>query len=47
MSASSYSPGLEGVVAGQTSISTVGKEHVGLTYRGYSINDLEIGRAHV
>ena len=40
MSASSYVPGLEGVVAGQTAISTVGKEHVGLTYRGYSINDL-------
>jgi len=40
MSASTYSPGLEGVIAGQTAISTVGKEHVGLTYRGYSINDL-------
>jgi len=40
MSASAYSPGLEGVVAGQTAISTVGKEHVGLTYRGYTINDL-------
>jgi 2-methylcitrate synthase len=32
--------GLAGVVAGQTSISTVGKEGMGLTYRGYSINDL-------
>ena len=32
--------GLAGVIAGQTSISTVGKEGVGLTYRGYSINDL-------
>jgi 2-methylcitrate synthase len=40
MSASTYSPGLEGIVAGQTAISTVGKERVGLTYRGYSINDL-------
>ena len=40
MSAATYSPGLEGIVAGQTAISTVGKEHVGLTYRGYSINDL-------
>jgi len=40
MSAPAYSPGLEGIVAGQTAISTVGKEHVGLTYRGYSINDL-------
>src|SRR5690349_12348152 len=32
--------GLAGIVAGETSISTVGKEGVGLTYRGYSINDL-------
>src|ERR1700693_5895657 len=32
--------GLEGIVAGETAISTVGKEGVGLTYRGYSINDL-------
>jgi 2-methylcitrate synthase len=32
--------GLEGVIAGATSISTVGKQGVGLTYRGYSIEDL-------
>src|SRR6267143_6046262 len=32
--------GLAGVVAGETTISTVGKEGMGLTYRGYSINDL-------
>ncbi|HMP80885.1 MAG TPA: citrate/2-methylcitrate synthase, partial [Pirellulaceae bacterium] len=32
--------GLAGVSAGQTAISTVGKEGVGLTYRGYSIHDL-------
>lgn len=32
--------GLAGIVAGETSISTVGKEGVGLTYRGYSIEDL-------
>ncbi|MBY0587033.1 2-methylcitrate synthase [bacterium] len=32
--------GLAGVVAGETAISTVGKEGVGLTYRGYSIDDL-------
>jgi citrate synthase len=32
-----YSPGLEGVVAGETSISTVA---TGLTYRGYAIEDL-------
>ena len=35
-----YSPGLEGVIAGETSISTVGKRGTGLTYRGYSIADL-------
>jgi len=34
------SGGLAGVVAGQTAISTVGKEGMGLTYRGYSINEL-------
>jgi len=32
--------GLEGVIVGDTAISTVGKEGVGLTYRGYSIEDL-------
>lgn len=32
--------GLEGVVVGDTAISTVGKEGIGLTYRGYSIQDL-------
>jgi 2-methylcitrate synthase len=32
--------GLEGVVAGRTAIATVGKEGKGLTYRGYSVNDL-------
>jgi 2-methylcitrate synthase len=31
---------LSGVVAGQTSICTVGKEGVGLTYRGYTIEEL-------
>lgn len=34
------SPGLEGVIAGDTAISTVGKAGKGLTYRGYSIYDL-------
>ena len=34
------SAGLAGVVAGHTAIATVGKEGKGLTYRGYSINDL-------
>lgn len=32
--------GLAGIVAGNTSLSTVGKEGKGLTYRGYSIDDL-------
>lgn len=32
--------GLAGVVAGDTAICTVGKEGKGLTYRGYSIDDL-------
>lgn len=32
--------GLAGVTAGNTAIATVGKEGKGLTYRGYSINDL-------
>lgn len=33
-------PGLAGVVADRTSISTVGKTGLGLSYRGYSIEDL-------
>src|ERR1051326_4319660 len=40
MSTDKKSGGLAGIVAGQTAISTVGKEGVGLTYRGYSIEDL-------
>lgn len=32
--------GLAGVVAGQSAVCTVGKEGVGLTYRGYSIEEL-------
>jgi len=32
--------GLAGVVAGDTAISTVGKEGIGLTYRGYEIGTL-------
>jgi citrate synthase len=36
-SAEIYSPGLEGVIAGETAISTV---DTGLTYRGYAIEDL-------
>jgi 2-methylcitrate synthase len=40
MSSSRKAGGLAGVVAGETAICTVGKEGVGLTYRGYSIEDL-------
>lgn len=39
MSAQKF-PGLAGVIAGDTAISTVGKKGLGLTYRGYSIDDL-------
>lgn len=34
------SAGLAGVIAGETAISSVGKEGMGLNYRGYSINAL-------
>src|SRR5215468_5683414 len=40
MSADKKTGGLAGVTAGQTAICTVGKEGVGLTYRGYSIEEL-------
>jgi 2-methylcitrate synthase len=40
MSETKKTGGLAGIVAGETSISTVGKEGVGLTYRGYTIEDL-------
>ncbi|HEX5420960.1 MAG TPA: citrate/2-methylcitrate synthase [Gammaproteobacteria bacterium] len=40
MSEAAANTGLRGVIAGQTKISTVGKEGVGLTYRGYDIADL-------
>ncbi len=32
--------GLEGIIAGETAIATVGKEGTGLHYRGYSVEDL-------
>ncbi len=32
--------GLEGIIVGDTAISTVGKQGVGLTYRGYDIHEL-------
>ena len=40
MTSNASSRGLAGVVAGETALSTVGKEGSGLTYRGYSIEDL-------
>jgi 2-methylcitrate synthase len=40
MSAEKKTGGLAGITAGETAICTVGKEGLGLTYRGYSINDL-------
>ena len=35
-----YSPGLRGIVAGETAISTVGKEGTSLRYRGYDATGL-------
>lgn len=35
--------GLAGVIAGETEISTVGKQGLGLAYRGYAIEDLAAG----
>lgn len=40
MSDAKKTGGLAGIVAGETTIATVGKEGVGLTYRGYTIEDL-------
>ena len=40
MSMDKKTGGLAGIVAGQTPVSTVGKEGVGLTYRGYAIEEL-------
>ncbi len=37
---SNYSKGLAGIIAGETKICTVGKEGLGLNYRGYGIQDL-------
>jgi 2-methylcitrate synthase len=44
MSANLKSGRVAGITAGETSICTVSKEGMGLTYRGYSISDLA---AHV
>ncbi len=40
MNASDASSGLDGIVAGRTALSTVSQTGVGLTYRGYRIEDL-------
>lgn len=37
-----YSPGLEGVIAGETSISEIDQERASLTFRGYDIKDLAV-----
>lgn len=37
-----YSPGLEGVIAGRTSISAINEAESSLTYRGYDIRDLAV-----
>jgi 2-methylcitrate synthase len=36
----SYSPGLEGVIAGETALCQVDEGEIGLRYRGYAIGDL-------
>ncbi|MBX3439955.1 MAG: 2-methylcitrate synthase, partial [Planctomycetaceae bacterium] len=43
MTSNASSRGLAGIIAGETALSTVGKEGAGLTYRGYSIEDLAEG----
>ena len=40
MAETTYSRGMAGVIAGETSVATVGQEGRGLSYRGYSIFDL-------
>lgn len=40
MTEEKFSKGLAGIIAGETAICTVGKEGLGLNYRGYSITDL-------
>ena len=42
MSTDKGGTGLRGVSAGRTAISTVGKEGLGLTYRGYDIAELAV-----
>jgi len=37
---SAYSAGLDGIIAGQSAIATVGQGGMGLNYRGYSIDEL-------
>jgi citrate synthase len=38
----SYSPGLEGIVAGKTSVCEIDPERATLTYRGYDIRELAV-----
>ena len=39
-----YSPGLRGIIAGETEISTVGMEGTSLRYRGYDA--IELTKSH-
>jgi len=41
-----YSPGLRGVIAGETAISTVGKEGTSLRYRGYDATELTSNKTY-
>jgi len=41
-----YSPGLRGVIAGETAISTVGKEGTSLRYRGYDATNLTSNKTY-
>ena len=41
-----YSPGLRGVIAGETAISTVGKEGTSLRYRGHDATDLTSNKTY-
>ena len=41
-----YSPGLEGIIAGKTSICEIDPEKATLTYRGYDIRDLAVNSTY-
>jgi len=41
-----YSPGLEGVIAGETSICEIDQERASLTFRGYDIKELAVSSTY-